>query len=91
LRHRENPIVATEHIGSATVSGLHDVEIVGVAQRSMVRVTEYDGLADLLQELPWFLDVGLLPRTRNGSGSFAVIMIGICPPGEACSQSFSLS
>jgi hypothetical protein len=51
---------------------LHDAEIVGVAQRGVVRVTEYYGLADLLQELRWFLDVGLLPRTRNGPGWFAV-------------------
>jgi hypothetical protein len=47
----EIPIVATEHVGIAALGGLHHIEIVRIAQRSMVRVIEYHRLAHLLSEL----------------------------------------
>jgi hypothetical protein len=47
----EIAVVATEHVGFSAFGGLHHIEIIGVAQRSVVGMLDYDRLACLLKEL----------------------------------------
>jgi hypothetical protein len=44
-------VIATEHIGFPPLGGLHHIKVIGVAQRSVIRLFDYNRLADILKEL----------------------------------------
>ena len=68
-----------------------DTKSVGIVHHTFVAgdsKTISDALARGLAGAQKTGKIAFLPVAPRGSGSSAVIMIGSCPPGEACSRKF---